>query len=108
MAQKVIVALIDDIDGSPAARTITFSIEGTGYEIDLSEGNVKKFLEDLAPYLDVARKTRPSVRRRPRTPAPGRENNAAIRAWANANGYDLSSRGRIPAAVVEAFEKAHA
>ncbi|HZU92839.1 MAG TPA: histone-like nucleoid-structuring protein Lsr2 [Microbacterium sp.] len=32
---------------------------------------------------------------------------AAIRAWANDNGYTLSERGRIPAPVVEAYNAAH-
>ncbi|WP_442973052.1 Lsr2 family DNA-binding protein [Rhodococcus sp. NBC_00294] len=35
------------------------------------------------------------------------EQTRAIREWANANGYEVSDRGRIPAAVVEAFDAAH-
>lgn len=41
---------------------------------------------------------------RPLAPAPPTP--AAIRAWAAANGYSVSPRGRIPAAVVAAFEAA--
>jgi len=35
MAQKTIVILTDDIDGGDANRTVTFSLDGTSYEIDL-------------------------------------------------------------------------
>lgn len=37
MAQRVITTLVDDIDGTEAAETISFAVEGKSYEIDLSE-----------------------------------------------------------------------
>jgi len=39
MAQKVTVELEDDLDGSPADETVRFGLDGTEYEIDLSEKN---------------------------------------------------------------------
>ena len=36
MAQRVNVFLVDDIDGSDAAETISFGLDGTRYEIDLN------------------------------------------------------------------------
>lgn len=36
-----------------------------------------------------------------------KEQSQAIRQWAKANGHELSDRGRIPAHVIEEFEKAH-
>lgn len=36
MAQKVTVALEDDIDGGPAQETVRFGFDGTEYEIDLT------------------------------------------------------------------------
>ncbi|QGN59463.1 hypothetical protein GKE56_09470 [Nostocoides sp. HKS02] len=36
----------------------------------------------------------------------GRPTNAAIRKWANANGYHVQDRGRIPASVKAAFDAA--
>ncbi|MGN6172881.1 MAG: Lsr2 dimerization domain-containing protein, partial [Streptosporangiaceae bacterium] len=39
MAQKVIVALEDDLDGGPADETVRFGIDGAAYEIDLSKKN---------------------------------------------------------------------
>ena len=34
MAQKVTVALEDDLTGGPADQTVRFAFEGTEYEID--------------------------------------------------------------------------
>src|SRR4051794_6191129 len=39
MAQRVNVVLVDDIDGSDAAETVTFGLDGVQYEIDLSDGH---------------------------------------------------------------------
>jgi hypothetical protein len=36
--------------------------------------------------------------------ARSREETAAIRAWANTNGHEVSARGRIPSTVLEAYE----
>ena len=33
-----------------------------------------------------------------------REETAAIREWADANGHEVSARGRIPSSVLEAYE----
>jgi hypothetical protein len=35
-----------------------------------------------------------------------REQTAAMREWARANGYDVSSRGRIPTEIQDAYHKA--
>src|SRR3954454_23790536 len=56
MAQKVIREFIDDIDGSEAERTFTFAVDGTHYEIDLSNDNIKDFHEAIAGFVDSARK----------------------------------------------------
>ena len=36
MAQKVQTLFIDDLDGSEAAGTVRFGLDGTDYEIDLN------------------------------------------------------------------------
>jgi hypothetical protein len=41
MAQKVTVALEDDLDGSPADETVRFGLDGAECEIDLSEKNAR-------------------------------------------------------------------
>lgn len=111
MARKVEVTLVDDIDGTPAERNVTFALEGKTYEIDLSQANSDKLAEVLAPFIEKGRRvtgsrttTRSSAGRR--TPVPA-GNAAAIRGWASENGYEVSDRGRIPADVVAAYEAAH-
>ena len=75
MAQLQTVALIDDLDGTTAEHTVTFSVDGQQYEIDLSEHNIQRLHNVLAPFITNARRTRqePGTRRRtrrPRTTAP--------------------------------------
>lgn len=69
MAQRVQVILVDDLDGSEADETVHFSLDGTGYEIDLSRDNASRLRDALTPYLGAARKVgvlRRTVRRDPR------------------------------------------
>ena len=56
MAQKTIVTLTDDIDGGDAHRTVAFSLDGTNYEIDLSDTNIENLTTALTPFINAARK----------------------------------------------------
>jgi hypothetical protein len=107
MAQKVQVVLVDDLDGGPADDTVTFGLDGIGYEIDLTSENAARLRSLLAPYVDVARRT---GGRKGRTTAPrsrGASDATAIRAWAKQAGVEVSERGRISAEVRAAYDKAH-
>src|SRR3954469_22734801 len=110
MAQRVRVVLSDDIEGSEGAETVSFSYNGVDYELDLSAKNVKKFHDNLQFYADHGRR----VGGRARRSSDGskttrvRSDNATIRAWAKANGVDVSARGRISSSVREQFEAAQA
>ena len=55
MAKRTVITLIDDIDGTDAAETIAFTIDGASYEIDLSTDNATKFRSALEPYTTMAR-----------------------------------------------------
>lgn len=109
MAQKVLVELVDDLDGSEANETVEFGLDGVTYEIDLSEPNASELRDSLARYLEYARRS--GGRKRAGRPGGGqsatvdREQNQAIRVWARQNGYPMSDRGRIPSDVVEAYHK---
>lgn len=48
MAQQVNVKFVDDLDGSDAAGTVSFAIDGRANEIDLSEDNAARLRESLA------------------------------------------------------------
>ena len=106
MAQKITVALEDDIDGGAADETVRFAIGGVDYEIDLSKKNAAAFRRQLAPFVDHARKVGRGARRRPGRSAASRDRSGAIRAWAKEQGIAVSDRGRIPVSVVEQYEAA--
>ncbi|RXZ51860.1 histone-like nucleoid-structuring protein Lsr2 [Agromyces binzhouensis] len=57
MAKRTVITLIDDIDGTDAAETIAFTIDGASYEIDLSADNAATFRAALELYSMAARRT---------------------------------------------------
>jgi hypothetical protein len=106
MAQRVTVALEDDLDGGPAAETVRFGLGGAEYEIDLSKKNAAALRKKFRPFIEHARKAgRQPARRAARTVA-SRQRSGDIRAWAKEQGIGVSERGRIPASVVEQYHAA--
>jgi hypothetical protein len=111
MATQTTVMLVDDLDGSEADEQVKFMVDGKTYEIDLSSRNSKKLREALAPFVAAARRSGG----RARSGAGGavaratsdREQNQAIREWAQQQGLKISERGRIPASVLDAYRAAH-
>lgn len=106
MAQRVVTMLDSDLSGHQADETVTFGLDGVAYEIDLTEKEATKFRDSLATYVDHARKTG-GRRRRGGSAGRSGENTAAIREWAQQQGYEVSDRGRIPADVREAYRNTH-
>ena len=106
MAQKIQVVLIDDIDGGPADETLTFAVDGTWYEIDLSSANAAKFRDALGPFVGNARKTTKGGRR-PARPSNRTDRSAQIRAWARSQGIIVNERGRVPTEIAAQFDAAH-
>lgn len=110
MARLTVVKTIDDIDGKELSEAVTirFGVDGKDYEFDTSPTHAEQFHASLAKYIEASR--RAGVARGSRNLAQGRrptEQNQAIRHWAQANGYEVGDRGRIPVGIVEAFEAAH-
>jgi hypothetical protein len=111
MARTTQVHLVDDIDGSPADETVTFSLDGSEYEIELSAKHADQLRKSLARYSQAARRvarTR-AVRSVARVAnrsggRSDRAQNQAVRAWARSAGVALSDRGRIPAGVLERYQ----
>jgi hypothetical protein len=107
MATQTTVTLVDDLDGSNADEQVEFMVDGKVYAIDLSATNSKKLREALAPFVAAARRAggRGRSGRTTGTPRPvvDREQNQAIREWAQKQGMKISERGRIPASVLEAY-----
>jgi Lsr2 len=108
MAKTVSVVITDDLDGSPDAETVTFTFDGQSYEIDLGNKNIAAFSESLRPFMDAGRRTaQRSGARAGRGATRSRNDNAAVRAWAAAQGLKVSERGRISADIVSKYEAAH-
>ncbi|WP_133910506.1 histone-like nucleoid-structuring protein Lsr2 [Streptomyces sp. NBC_00582] len=110
MAQKVQVLLVDDLDGGEADETVTFALDGKTYEIDLTTSNADKLRGLLEPYVKGGRRTGGRAsggRGKARAASGSSQDTAQIRAWAKENGFEVNDRGRVPATIREAYEKAN-
>jgi hypothetical protein len=115
--------------------TVDFTYRGQDYSLVLTTKNGAQFDKDMARYITAAKKAqtrearaarkkaRPGPRQStkpklaPRRKATsgktvtaassGPDRTRAIREWAVANGHNVSKRGRIPAAIVDAYDTAH-
>lgn len=121
MAKQIITKITDDLDGGEADETVSFALDGSGYEIDLSAKNAAKLRDYLAAFIDAGTRTgrvgqnaqvRPYARSAAtqssvstRATRATREENQAIRAWAMENRFDLAERGRIPQHIVDAYHQ---
>lgn len=114
MAQRVNILLFCDMhdEEAPGSETVTFAIDGTGYELDLCAEHAQTFRQSFAPYVGIARKStssrnaggRPARRRQG---GADRRQSAQIREWARQSGIEVSERGRIASSVVERYRAAH-
>jgi hypothetical protein len=108
MAMKTLKKYFSDVSGEEIgdeSPTISFAIEGTTYEVDLTESEKQSLRDALAPFASVARKSsRGTTRKKSSTGGPAPKD---IRDWARDNNIDVPARGRIPLSVIEAFEKSH-
>ncbi|ONI89033.1 hypothetical protein ALI144C_05945 [Actinosynnema sp. ALI-1.44] len=110
MVRKVVVYLVDDLDGtmSDDITTVRFGLDAASYEIDLTDDNAARLRNRLGEFIGRARRTgRPGKRGAAPTAPANREQTKAIRDWARQNGYTVSERGRVAATVMAAFEAAH-
>lgn len=108
MVQRVQMILEDDIDGSEAAETVEFGLDGITYVIDLSEAHAKELRDALAFWVGHARRESGRKTRARKTAAASSSSANDIRAWAQENGMKVSSRGRVPLEVINAYEEAMA
>lgn len=111
MAKQTVT--IDDLDQTPGAREVHFSLDNYEYVIDLNEKNLEQLKTVLAKYIEAAtplgkvyRATppRPINRRRAALEGPS---TAEMREWAKKNGLDVSDRGRLNQEVIDAYLSAH-
>jgi hypothetical protein len=94
---------------------VSFGLDGTSYEIDLSKKNAAAFRKVLDRYAKAGRRASRGGARGRRTAASTNGSKSKpkrgfditqLREWAGANGVTVPSRGRIPQAVVAQYKQA--
>ncbi|RAY13813.1 Lsr2 family protein [Actinomadura craniellae] len=114
MATRVIT--VDDIDGYEGEDVIRrdFQIGSMTFAIDLGDANHKRLqdvLAELAPYLEKATEVKRAGRARKGTADAGPRlrgySNTDVREWAEREGVEISTRGKIADEVYEQFIAAH-
>lgn len=120
MAKQTLI--IDDLSGDTGARTRHFSLDGTTYEIDLTDASYADLKAALKPFIRAGRavgagssasrrterSTRPAAGRRSRAKGASKAPTeaAVVRAWARANGMAVTERGRVAPELRAAWEAA--
>ena len=117
MAQKVQVFLVCDLHEGEVEgdETLSFSLDGTAYEMDVCEEHAAEVRDAFAPYVGAARRANRAVSA---SRAPARKGAraqsytdkirvTAMRDWGRENGFEVSERGRLSKAVISAYEAAH-
>ena len=115
VGQQVAAGGVDDLDGGGVGGVVTvlFGLDGVEFEVELEVAEAARLRSLLGRYAvrarSVLRKAEPVVRGT--RPSPVRsldvEELRAVRAWARGRGFSVSERGRLPEAVLSAYEEAH-
>lgn len=94
---------VDDNGGfRDAAGTVTFTYEGTRYNLDVCDEHQTELRKTFEELIAAAQTQRLAGS----TTTASRRQADQIRKWAAANGYSLPTRGRIPSKVKDAFAAA--
>jgi hypothetical protein len=104
--QKVEVQLEDDLTGGPADETIRFGVDGRDYQIDLNAKHAATFRKQVATFMERGRLVTSRRSRGATRSAASREHSRLIRAWAEQQGFEVAEHGRLPAQVVQEYERA--
>jgi len=120
MAQRVQVLLVCDLhdDEVEGAETVSFGLDGSSYEIDVCEDHATEIRDAFSSYVGSARRAGRAAAPAQRRSSPrggrttgggsgGKQRVQEMREWARSNGHKVSERGRLSAAVVQAYEAAH-
>jgi hypothetical protein len=115
-SRRIVVRKVQgEPDGSrgDGFTTVRFGLDGVEFEVDLEPAEAVRLREFLGRYAvrarSVLREAEPAVR--DGLPSPLRsldvEELRAVRVWARGRGFSVSDRGRLPEAVLSAYEEAH-
>jgi hypothetical protein len=100
---------VSDLSGQTEdVSTVSFALNGTGYEIDLTGDESDTLFALLHPYVVNGRRASVDLSTPKRTRSGnGRVKNsetAKIRAWAQEQGIPVAAKGRIKPDVVTAYQ----
>ena len=104
--QRLDVQLEDDLTGGPADETVVFGVDGRDYQIDLNAKHAATFRKQLAAFIKRARSVRPTRGRSAARSAASRDRSRHIRAWAERQGFKVAAHGRLPAHVIQEYDRA--
>ena len=113
MATITRTALIDDLDGSDADQSVTLTVDGKRYQVDLSKANFEEWIAPLVKAVSPSRARRTT--RRPRsTKQASAKRTAKVTAYAQQSGKDQGAvraylkrpAGRIADEAVKAWKTA--
>lgn len=114
MVKKTVEKFYSDLSGeeiTEGSPTVSFVVDGVGYEVDLTPSERKQFEDAMAPYVAIARRATGPGRRSPSSSSSSSSGSGvdakAVRAWAQEQGLDVPARGRVPASIIEAYQSAH-
>jgi hypothetical protein len=112
MAKKTTTQLVDDLDGTVLGEdgtTVSFSVDGRDYLIDLGPEHADELRKAFAPYVDAGRKAvggrrGPALRSKASSaPSGDAAERSEARAWLRENGHKVGDRGRISAELMALF-----
>ena len=104
MASKSVQQLVDDIDGTDAALTVEFGIDGETYEIDLSARNAARLRSQVGAWARQGRVVAGAAAGGAVHVAMDADP-AVVRRWAEARRIPVPPRGKLPAEVLELFRR---
>lgn len=80
MTTRIETTVVDDFDASTdGVATVRFALQGVEYEIDLSQPNLQRLHDALAPFITAGRRLPKYRTGKPATAPPPRP--AAVRHW---------------------------
>ena len=104
MATKTYTRIYCDLCESEGGTSTLLAVDGRTTSVDLCDKHRAALDKALASYVEAGR-----TQGRAKRASAGKTATAelaAIRSWANANGVEVSARGRIPAEVRAQWEAA--
>ena len=109
MAQRVQVILEDDFDGRRRSARCAFAFDGAEYEIDLSSREFRGLSDALAPWTRTLVEPAAAAQAgdQDRRGERGTSSTSDMRAWAQEQGYEVSSRGRVSSEIRRRTRQAH-